>query len=94
MISIIVHIFPREKFTVGFINFINKNFNKQEHLFFLYGINKVYKGSELAENCNVKDINEQKIMFLKAIYNSEKIIVHSLFMSKKLLIFLDRKSVV
>lgn len=84
----ILHIFPREKFTVSFINFINKNFNKQEHLFFVYGANECYEKNDLENDFNVKSIKEQKISFLKSIYTSDKIILHSLLISRKLLLFL------
>ncbi|NFA42791.1 4-alpha-L-fucosyltransferase [Clostridium botulinum] len=85
----ILHIFPREKFTVAFINFINKNFDKEKHLFFLYGVNKGFEGNNLEYELNVKDVNKDKGMFLKAIYNTNKIIMHSLFISNKLLLFLS-----
>lgn len=84
----ILHIFPREKFTVPFINFVNKNFDKQEHLFFLDGFTEGYKGNDLEYEYNVKDIKREKIIFLKAVYSAEKIILHSLFISNKLLLYL------
>jgi len=85
----ILHIFPREKFTVAYINFINENFNKEDHLFFLYGSNNAYKDNYLNCNHNVKDMKKNLYIFLKNIYTCEKIILHSLFISNKLLLFLS-----
>lgn len=84
----IVHIFPKEKFTVSFIKFINKNFNEKEHWFFLYGVNKAYNCNEITQYNNIKDISTYKINFLKTINNADKIIIHSLFIPKELLLYL------
>ena len=48
----IIHIFPNEKFTEPFINFTNKNFDKDEHLFLILG------------KTNKFDIKKQRIFYL------------------------------
>lgn len=83
-----IHIFPKEKFTVAYINFINENFNKKDHVFFLHGSNDTYKKNDLNYEENVKDIESNKFIFLKHLYVSKKILIHSLFISRKLLVFL------
>lgn len=85
----IIHIFPREKFTVAYINFINKNFNKGDHLFFLYGFNDTYKQEDLICNTNVNDIKKNASLFLVKLYMCDKIILHSLFIPNELLVFLS-----
>lgn len=82
-----IHIFPKEKFTVGYINFINKNFSRDEHLFFLHGSNDSYKESDLEFSDNVKDIAENKYLFLTKLNTGKKILMHSLIIPKKLLVF-------
>lgn len=84
----IIHIFPKEKFTISFIKFINKIFNEQEHCFFLYGYNKAYYSNEIIQYNNIKDISNYKINFLRAIKHADKIIIHSLFIPKELLLYL------
>ncbi|MDU1509624.1 MAG: TDP-N-acetylfucosamine:lipid II N-acetylfucosaminyltransferase [Clostridium butyricum] len=83
-----IHIFPREKFTVAYINFINKNFCRDKHLFFLHGSNDSYKESDLEFSDNVKDIDENMYLFLVRLNRSKKILIHSLIIPKKLLVFL------
>ncbi|MEW9925925.1 TDP-N-acetylfucosamine:lipid II N-acetylfucosaminyltransferase [Clostridium butyricum] len=85
----ILHIFPEEKFTIAYINFINENFKIENHQFFLYGNNDIYNENDLNCKNNVKYINENKSVFLKHMYKSDKIILHSLSVPNKLLIFLS-----
>lgn len=78
----IFHIFPREKFTDEYIKLINKNFNKQEHIFLLYGkeFNTV---SDIEDNVVVLHKKcVDLILYLKLLYRSKGIIVHSLTNSR------------
>ena len=89
----ILHVFPKEKFTVPFIQFINRNFSPKEHSFFLYGFNEGYKYNEIAQYDNIKYISDYKTTFFKTVKDADKIIIHSFPTSKKslLYLFINRK---
>lgn len=80
----IFHIFPKEKFTDEYVNFINKNFHKKEHIFWLYG-------NEYNTKCDSEDnviVSHNKctdwLLCLKLLYKSQGIILH-FFSYRKLL---------
>lgn len=75
----ILHVFPREKFTSEYIKFINENFNADEHEFYIIGGSKKY---DICKYSNVKSFDQNKIKFLISLYKSKKIIFHSLINKK------------
>ena len=52
----ILHIFPQEKFTNDFINFINKNFSVDEHIFYIVKTKQKY--DEIPQYSNVLYLDE------------------------------------
>lgn len=80
--ELIVHIFPYEKFTASFIEFINQNYDSENHKFFLYGEKEKYE-INLNKYTNIYEIFELKRKitkeFLKATLKSNKIILHGCF---------------
>ena len=83
-----VHILLREKFTAGYINFINDNFNAEENIFFLYGNVDEYNEDHIKNKTNVRNIEDAKKEFLITAYTCKRILIHSLSVSNKLLLFL------
>lgn len=75
----IIHLFTADKFAEPYINFINSNFDKNDHVFYIIGDENFIKNKEI----------ENVIFFKKDILNlfriiikmnkSKKIIVHGLF---------------
>lgn len=90
----VLHIFPAEKFTGPFVNFINNNFSPEDHLFLILGDNSKYQDlstynnviSFLFHESESKIRNARKLISLSR--SSEKIIIHGLF-SRSLLMFLN-----
>ena len=86
----IVHLFPKEKFTIPFIKFINKNFNINEHLFIIYGSNIAYNEDEVKKYTNIIYVNKKNKRnfkyLIKYIYRADKIIIHGLLSNKLSLI--------
>ncbi len=50
----IIHIFPKEKFTIPFINFINNNFSFKEHIFLIFGESDVFDEAKIQNKKNVQ----------------------------------------
>lgn len=80
----IVHLFPYEKFTSAYINFVNRHFEPGQHRFIVYGS---YPGVELKlENTeNVIFVQQLQTFLLSKhkypanmLYSADKILVHSL----------------
>lgn len=77
----VVHIFPVEKFTEPFVNFINSNFDFQSHRFYLYGN---YKNDCLSIN-NMINVNVfgRKLTLLfdrklrRDLKNADSIVIHN-----------------
>lgn len=92
----ILHLFPQDKFTVQFIEFINNNFNINEHLFIIYGMKDTYKKSQVEKYNNIIYVNKKCkcniIKFIKYCNKLDKIILHSLFMPSwlKYYLFLNK----
>lgn len=83
----VLHIFPEEKFTTPYINFINRNFNYKDHFFCITGKSEKNSVNEIE---NVKKIQSNLHGFyelVRQLNKSEKIIIHSL-LNKKLIIIL------
>lgn len=75
----IVHMFPKSQFAEGFINFINDNFDKMEHMFILYTNAKFEVPSYLYELDNVVDYDGKSIFELyKWIKKADKFFLHNL----------------
>ena len=85
----IVHIFPKEKFTAPFINLINENFNQEEHLFIIFGEHKNFDVNLATKYKNILDIGDEKNIFShkSILQNASKIILHSLIIGKWMTIF-------
>ncbi|MCB6568322.1 TDP-N-acetylfucosamine:lipid II N-acetylfucosaminyltransferase [Eubacterium limosum] len=87
MTDYILHIFPYEKFTDAFINFINQNFDIREHKFVLFGEKKY--NVNICDYPNVFEFFEIDYSGLKRICNvCSKIIVHGCMGSKLLVFFI------
>jgi UDP-2,3-diacylglucosamine pyrophosphatase LpxH len=78
----ILHIFPRDKFTDPFIKFINENFDKNEHVFLILGNENSYKIKKQDNIIFIKKNLKSLQILMKYLYNSEKIILHGLFISQ------------
>ena len=78
----VTHILIDEKFTDSFVNFVNKNFNTQEHIFLIM-CHKTINYVKCQNNwSNVFLIKKSPIGLLKVIFalkKSQKIILHGLF---------------
>lgn len=82
----IIHLIVCDKFTAGVINYINDYF--ENNLFILYGSNNTFKREQIKNNNNVIDIDDINYFDLFFMFRkSEKIIIHSMFFSKKIFIF-------
>lgn len=74
-----LHLFPNEKFTEPYIEFINKNFDSKEHLFLIMGKGI---GAHITPRANVKTMSKDcksVVLFLKEMYSCDKIFLHGLF---------------
>lgn len=85
-----LHIFPNEKFTNPYIEFINNNFNENKHLFFIVGKGI---GRTINKHQNVKEIKNSFFVFFSLVnemYKKDKVIIHGLgFPQIVLLLFLQ-----
>lgn len=82
----ILHLFQTEKFTDGFVDFINQNFSTDEHQFVIYGRKRINNALEI--KCmkyeNVKYITDIKNYLSRKknvhqLKKYDKIIIHNLF---------------
>lgn len=83
-----VHLFPNEKFTGPYIEFVNKNFKKNEHLFLIIGGVSEDK-IKITVSENVKKISNSiysMSLLLKEMYRSDKILLHGLFIKRIVLL--------
>lgn len=77
-----LHLFENTTFTEPYINFVNINFNSNEHLFLI--IEKENRTAIKPRN-NVKGISKNMgsmSIILKEMYKSDKIILHGLFLTE------------
>lgn len=86
-----LHIFPVEKFTTSYIDFINKNFPQQDHFFLLFG---APSSKDMMSHSNVWycDSFKKRLFTLeKLLFRAQKIYFHSLFLPDNffLLLFLQ-----
>ncbi|MGF1943687.1 TDP-N-acetylfucosamine:lipid II N-acetylfucosaminyltransferase [Enterococcus casseliflavus] len=85
----IVHIFPFEKFTENFIEFIDRNFITEDHLFILYGDYDI-DSSYVKKYPNIKIYNKRKLFeYYMILKKSDAIIIHSFFLTKEILLLLN-----
>ncbi len=88
----IVHLISRDKFTNGYVNFMNKYMNDETHIFFTLDA-----GFPLKVNCNdnvyfVSSFNDIKYNgYLEYLNDSDLIIVSGFFYLFQMDVFLDRK---
>lgn len=76
-----LHIFTRSNFTEPYIEFINNNFDSQEHLFIIYGKERGL-GVKVSSRVNVKELSKQFrsiSLLIREMYKSKKIFLHGLF---------------
>lgn len=85
----ILHIFPRQKFTEQYIEFINDYFDMKNHTFLIYGAFFEFK---VTSRDNVIDISKTnfyvKIKLLFKLNKVDKIILHGLSSKKLVCLFL------
>lgn len=73
------HIIPVEKFTELFVEFINNNFNSDEHSLLAYGNIEYTTIKKKGDIIILTRTVESLILLIKSLYNSKKIIIHGLF---------------
>lgn len=87
----IMHIFPAEKFTEDFIKRINNLFDENDHIFFVYGGNPIFRKESVNSFKNVicvkRCINGHRL-FREYLTKCERVILHSLFLSRYDLIYI------
>ncbi|ERK09831.1 4-alpha-L-fucosyltransferase [Serratia fonticola AU-P3(3)] len=86
----ILHICSKDKFIPSFVNYIDQNFDSEQHFFWVFGHSDIYK---LEEKNNVKFIGVNKsekikniFTLIKDIHQSDKVILHGLLSIKIVLI--------
>lgn len=83
----VLHVLPKEKFTKEFIEFINNNFNKEEHYFLVINNKNKYNVLE-QDNVKIVEENFNGMKYIKrGIRESDKAILHGIF-SRKLILLL------
>lgn len=81
-----LHIFPEEKFTEPYIEFINSNFNENDHFFLVIGKEENIK---TMDGKNVKGFVlgfKEAFLLIKEMNKAKQIYLHSLLLSKLVLI--------
>jgi dTDP-N-acetylfucosamine:lipid II N-acetylfucosaminyltransferase len=76
-----LHIFPDEKFTSSYIQFVNKHFTEKEHLFLIFyktGQTKYSYKNVIELSNDIKGL----LTLIKEMYRCDKIYLHSLFIMK------------
>ncbi|NMH70530.1 TDP-N-acetylfucosamine:lipid II N-acetylfucosaminyltransferase [Bacillus sp. RO3] len=81
-----LHIFAYEKFTDPYIEFINKNFDPNEHLFLIIG-KEVTSNTKLKTNIRVVSKDISSLLYLiKEMHKCKKIYLHGLFIRPLILL--------
>jgi len=75
----IVHIITLDKFIPPFIEFINKYFDSNEHIFILLGEKKISYGMQEYQNVIWIDKKYKVLNLMKYLYKAKKIIIHGLW---------------
>ncbi len=81
----VLHICPLDKFIPSFIDFIKENFEFEQHIFFLRGDINQYP-VQLSENIIYLKHSSQFISLISEMNKARKIILHSIFISKIVLL--------
>ncbi|MDU6524114.1 MAG: TDP-N-acetylfucosamine:lipid II N-acetylfucosaminyltransferase, partial [Enterococcus sp.] len=87
----IVHLFPSQKITVDFVTLINKNFDNEEHIFYIYGNESEEKNKESLDSfSNVHYFDDRFFSkswkeFYSIAKISNGIIFHSFLLTKKMI---------
>lgn len=85
----IVHLFPKSQFTQAYVQFVNKKFEYQKHLFVLYTNKKFELPDEVYQNSNVVDYDYKGLFwFWKVLRKADKIIFHTIAVNIKELFLL------
>ena len=77
----VLHVFPYEKFTQSFIDFIYENFELEKHYFIVFGYDKRYEINNLDSNEHIFHCRDLRELYAyKSLYKEcKKIILHSCF---------------
>lgn len=71
--------FPKSQFTEEYVNFINRHFEVQNHLFILYTNKPFELPAELYDYSNVVDFDSKNLFYLyKLFLKADKIVFHNL----------------
>ena len=88
----ILHIYPDEKFTFDYIKRMNRLYNNEDHIFYVY-----YTGHNLCTESMVKEYNNVYFIssfkdnnFISDFLKSNKVICHSIFFRTKDIILLSK----
>lgn len=79
-----LHFFPNEKFTKPYIDFVNNNFDKTDHLFLVMGSTELVENSFIGYT-NVIHLKKNIAGFaglISYLYQAKKILLHSLLKNK------------
>lgn len=74
-----LHIWPNDKFTNAYIEFINKNFNNDEHLFLILGEGVGAKIKPFKNVVEIPSVKKGMGKIFKEMRHSKQIYLHSLF---------------
>lgn len=85
----ILHIFNYDKFTEPYIEFIDKNFDINQHIFFIVGDSEYYINKN-RKNVIMSDGISSIPFIISKMNSSDKIIIHGLFNRKILLILFSQ----
>ena len=83
----IIHIFEREKFVNRYVDFINTNFNKNDHKFYIIGNKNDVTIDEWDNLIEIDGKMKNMVFLIKDLFMSSKIIIHGLFNRKVIFIF-------
>lgn len=73
-----IHIFPKEKFTKGYVEFINKYFGEKGHRFYIINIDSI--GGTIPRTSNVELLTKDNYRdFIKTLSDAKSIYLHSFF---------------
>ena len=75
----ILHIMVLDKFIPPFIEFVNKHFNPDEHIYLIFGQKDEKYGKLDAKNIEYIKSKKEVFKLLRYLYKSKKIIIHGLW---------------
>lgn len=77
-----LHILTPSIFTKPYINFVNKNFSQEEHVFFIVTDDYDYLRDTDENVIQISKNFNSLVLLIKGLYTSKKVHLHSLFMTK------------